>query len=41
MELSNALLSIIRAAVFWISAVASTNTGTFPGPTPIAGFPLR
>ena len=40
-ELSNALLSIIRAAVFARSAVASTNTGTFPGPTPIAGFPLR
>jgi len=38
-ELSKLLLSTIRLAVLARSAVASTSTGTLPGPTPIAGVP--
>src|SRR3712207_2430951 len=38
-ELSNALLSTMRRAAALRSALASTRTGTFPGPTPIAGLP--
>ena len=41
MELSKALLSAIRRAASGRSAVASTSTGTLPGPTPSAGFPER
>ena len=40
-ELSNALLSTIRCAAAARSAVASTRTGTLPGPTPRAGLPER
>ena len=39
MELSKLLLSTIRRAAWARSAVASTSTGTLPGPTPIAGLP--
>ncbi len=38
-ELSKLLLSVIRLAAFARSALASTSTGTLPGPTPIAGVP--
>ncbi|CAA9326790.1 MAG: hypothetical protein AVDCRST_MAG29-796 [uncultured Nocardioidaceae bacterium] len=38
-ELSNALLVTSLAAARGRSAVASTSTGTLPGPTPIAGLP--
>ena len=38
-ELSNALLSTSFFAARARSAVASTRTGTLPGPTPIAGLP--
>ena len=39
MELSKLLLSTMRRAAAARSAVASTSTGTLPGPTPMAGFP--
>jgi hypothetical protein len=38
-ELSKLLLSTIRRAALARSAVASTSTGTLPGPTPMAGVP--
>ena len=38
-ELSNALLSTMRRAAALMSALASTKTGTLPGPTPSAGLP--
>jgi hypothetical protein len=38
-ELSNALLVTSFSAARPRSAVASTRTGTFPGPTPMAGLP--
>ncbi len=40
-ELSNALLAAMRRAAAARSAVASTSTGTLPGPTPSAGLPDR
>src|SRR5581483_11853728 len=38
-ELSKLLLSTIRLAALARLAVASTSTGTLPGPTPMAGVP--
>ena len=38
-ELSNALDSTRHWAAWPMSALASTNAGTFPGPTPSAGLP--
>ena len=38
-ELSKALLSTMRRAAASMSALASTKTGTLPGPTPRAGLP--
>ena len=38
-ELSKLLLSTIRLAALARSALASTSTGTLPGPTPSAGVP--
>ncbi len=40
-ELSNALLATMRRAAASTSALASTSTGTLPGPTPSAGLPDR
>ena len=39
-EQSNALLFTMHSAAAATSALRSTYTGTFPGPTPIAGFPV-